>query len=119
MKIILTKADFYLSKLSNFYNGENTSLRKEDGMSMRIGPKTVHITPGLETGKPKQLGISFEDRARFDEPKARPQARPLAGRVTKPRNVTTRGDELSKRVGKIVKGIPSPFLTKRSSSTGS
>ena len=40
--------DFYLSKLSNFYNGENTSLRKEDGM--RVEKKHV-FTPGNQSPK--------------------------------------------------------------------
>jgi hypothetical protein len=45
-------------------------------------------------------------------------SRPLQGRVTKAESVTERGEAFSKRVGKIVGDIPTPFLVKGSSKHG-
>ncbi len=103
-----------MSKLSNFYNGENTSLRKEDGM--RVEPK--HIFTGgaapIKGVKVPDLEDTFKGSAPINM-----RSRSLHNRVVKPESVTKRGVKFTKEVGEILKKIPSPFLTKGSSTRGS
>lgn len=87
-------------------------------MSMRIGPKTVHIQGGQTArgSKGPSLREPFQRSAPINV-----TSRPLQGRVTKAKSVSERGKKLSKTVGRIVEGIPTPFLvnSKHSSKRGS
>jgi len=83
---------------------------------MKIGPK--HIMTGgsaLPQGvKAPALTKMFEQKAPIPM-----TGRSLAGRVQRPKATTERGKALSKEVGKTLKGIPTPYIKKTSSSSGS
>ena len=83
---------------------------------MRVEPKHI-ITGGaapIKGVKVPDLEDTFKGSAPINM-----RSRSLHNRVVKPESVTKRGNALSKFVGKITKGIPSPFLTKGSSTRGS